>query len=263
MALSLFNTRFNLNVARRLHPSLTSLRRYSAAQNTKHEVEYPPILDLGKKACAEREKLAWHEQVKKLNTIEEKLLKVNMPAYYGLRTTPLVNDEYHYNCFPYFQHWTRTQYETGIPANWCKQSSEQIDGLVNTIRDQIIEAISFQFHGCRREYENDVNLSVEEKRRLKSAAVCQDLHRIIMKHLYGVAPHLIESEVDIEPRHEAFWMAGGKPLFQLNGKYLLTNDFFTGIEPPTDKKIWIERKVPLTEEELNEPIDRPFQYVGE
>lgn len=36
----------------------------------------------------------------------------------------------------------------------------------------------------------------------------------------------------------------------------------TGIEPPTDKKIWIERKVPLTEEEKNEPIDRPFQYVG-
>lgn len=35
-----------------------------------------------------------------------------------------------------------------------------------------------------------------------------------------------------------------------------------GIEPPTDKKIWIERKVPLTEEEKNEPVDRPFQYVG-
>lgn len=38
---------------------------------------------------------------------------------------------------------------------------------------------------------------------------------------------------------------------------------FAGIEPPTDKKIWIERKRPLTEEEENEPIDRPFQYVGE
>lgn len=37
---------------------------------------------------------------------------------------------------------------------------------------------------------------------------------------------------------------------------------FTGIEPPTDKKIWIERRVPLTEEEKNVPIDRPFQYSG-
>lgn len=35
-----------------------------------------------------------------------------------------------------------------------------------------------------------------------------------------------------------------------------------GIEPPKDKKIWIERKVPLTDEELNEPVDRPFQYIG-
>lgn len=43
----------------------------------------------------------------------------------------------------------------------------------------------------------------------------------------------------------------------------MSNGNFAGIEPPKDKKIWIERKVPLTEEELNEPVDRPFQYVGE
>lgn len=39
--------------------------------------------------------------------------------------------------------------------------------------------------------------------------------------------------------------------------------YSVGIEPPTDKKIWIERKTPLTDEEKNEPIDRPFQYSGE
>lgn len=156
MALSLFSTKLNTNLAPHLRPGISILRRYCAAQNVAVQsseetvkVEYPPILDPSKAAVAEREKLAWHEQVKKCSTIEEKLIKVNMPAYWGLRTTPLVNDEYHYNCLPYFQHWTRTQYENGLPNGWFKSPAEKVDGLVNNIREQIIEAISFQYRGFR------------------------------------------------------------------------------------------------------------------
>lgn len=67
-----------------------------------------------------------------------------------------------------------------------------------------------------------------------------------MKNVSAKAPHLLESEVDFEPRHEAFWMCGG-------------------IEPPIDKKIWLEptKTRPLkTDEEKKQPIDRPFQYFG-
>lgn len=156
MALSLFSTKFTKNLAPHLRPGISILRRYCATQNAivkstddTVKVEYPPILDQSKKAVADREKISWHEQVKKCLTIEEKLIKVNMPAYWGLRTIPLINDEYHYNCFPYFQHWTRTQYENGLPSGWFKSSTEKVDGLVNSIREQIIEAISFQYQGLR------------------------------------------------------------------------------------------------------------------
>lgn len=44
--------------------------------------------------------------------------------------------------------------------------------------------------------------------------------------------------------------------------FYVFNGHFIGIEPPKDKKIWLDRKPKLTEEELNEPVDRPFQYVG-
>lgn len=101
-------------------------------------------------------------------------------------------------------------------------------------------AVIFSF---RREYEDDVYLSNEEKTKRRTAELCLELNRVLLKHLRSTAPHLLEAEVDIEPRHESFWMAGG-------------------IEPPEDKKIWIERKKELTEEEKDEPIDRPFQYVG-
>lgn len=153
MALSLFSSKFHRNVTSRLNPGISLLKRYYAAQGAvekrEKKVDYPPILEMSRKAVKDREKMAWHEEVKKLNTIEEKLIKVNMPAYWGLRTTPLENDEYHYNCFPYFQHWTRTQYEVGLPSSWFKHSAAEVDGLVNNIRDQVIEAISFQYQGFR------------------------------------------------------------------------------------------------------------------
>lgn len=152
MALLIFQTKLK----KHLKPSVSFLRHYCAAQNALQsnakvvtKVEYPPIIDKSPAAVKNRQKIEWHEAVKKCPTIEEKLIKVNIPAYWGLRTTPLENDEYHYNCFPFFQHWTRTQYETGLPTNWFKRSTEEIDGLVNNIRDQIIDAIQFQYRGCR------------------------------------------------------------------------------------------------------------------
>lgn len=119
------------------------------APDAVQKVEYPPILDVSKKAVRTREKISWHDQVKAVQTIEEKLIKVNMPYYWGLRTIPLQNDEYHYNCLPYFQHWTRTQYEDGIPETWSKQSPEEVDRLVALVRAEIVDAIVFQYGSYR------------------------------------------------------------------------------------------------------------------
>lgn len=86
-------------------------------------------------------------------------------------------------------------------------------------------------------------MSADEKSKRKTANLCKNIDVILRKNLSAEAPHLKESAIDFEARHEAFWMCGG-------------------IEPPKDKKIWLERKFPLTEEEKNAPIDRPFQYIG-
>lgn len=45
---------------------------------------------------------------------------------------------------------------------------------------------------------------------MRTVELVRDMNRIIMKCCFEHAPHLIESEVDIEPRHEAFWMCGGE-----------------------------------------------------
>lgn len=113
------------------------------------EPVYPPILDLTRKKIAERKKIAWHEEVKNVKTIEGKLIKVNMPKYYGYQMLKLTDDKFRYNCLPYIQHWTRTQYEDGIPSGWCKRSTEEIDGLVNSVKELVEDAILFQYQECR------------------------------------------------------------------------------------------------------------------
>lgn len=45
---------------------------------------------------------------------------------------------------------------------------------------------------------------------MRNVQLVRDMNQIILKTCFETAPHLIESEVDIEPRHEAFWMCGGK-----------------------------------------------------
>lgn len=156
MALSFVGKKLDRNLITRLNSRVTVFKQDYATQNAIEKlpanaakVEYPPILDRTKSARLEREKVAWHKAVKNIKTVEEKLIKVNIPAYWGLRTTPLENDEYHYNCFPHFQHWTRTQYEDGLPHGWFKRSAEEIDRLVKNVREQIIDAVSFQYNGYR------------------------------------------------------------------------------------------------------------------
>lgn len=159
MALSIFARKFDKNIIGKVKCS--SFRYYSSTSSisanenipeTSPKVEYPPILDLSKKAKKEREKMAWHKEVEKVQTIEEKLIKINVPYYYGLRTIPL-NDQYVYNCLPYMQHWTRTQIEKELPGDWYSQSAEEVDALVNNIREEFIEAILFQYQGYRYIFE--------------------------------------------------------------------------------------------------------------
>lgn len=112
-------------------------------------VTYPEILDLSPKERRKRQKIAWHEEVKKLNTIEEKLIKVNIPRYYGWQVMSMTDQRFAYNTLPYVQHYTRTQFEDGLPNEWKKHTAEELDAIVNGVKDQIEETISFHHTGYR------------------------------------------------------------------------------------------------------------------
>lgn len=112
-------------------------------------VKYPEILDLSPEETKKREDFAWYEAVKKCGTIEEKLIKVNMPKYYGWQMMMMTDKMIPYNALPYVQQYTRTQFERGLPSDWCKRSTEELDAIVNDNIGQLEEAIAFEYQGYK------------------------------------------------------------------------------------------------------------------
>lgn len=105
MKMSLFHSRKNVNLKK-----LQLLRCYSSLSNEENNSKdlYPPILDLSIKAKKDRETLDMHQKIQALNTVEEKLLALNVPRYYGWDSIVLNENKVPYNFLPLVQNITKT-----------------------------------------------------------------------------------------------------------------------------------------------------------
>lgn len=136
-------------------------KRYitSALSEVKNEVEdatkpiYPPIEDISWKAKWKRNRQAWHDKIKSLETVEEKLFEMNMPRYYGWKSLILKEHFIPYNGLSQAQYFTRTHIvkESGLPAYYNNIiSTEQLDRMVQEIKSDIEDNIIFEY--CIRKY---------------------------------------------------------------------------------------------------------------
>lgn len=116
------------------------------------EPQYPQVMDICFKARKAREELAWHEEVKKVTTVEGKLLKVNMPKYWGWETYAFDDVFHRYNCLPYYRHWTRTNFKAGIPADYYRSTVEEENTLIGELRGLIENAVAMEVTGYRLVY---------------------------------------------------------------------------------------------------------------
>lgn len=114
------------------------------------EPEYPEIQDLSWPARRSRKALALHEELKNVTTIEGKLIKINMPRYYGFKCH-MLNEEfgYQYNCLPYYKQWTRTDFKGDIPADYFDANADEENKLISEVRHLIEETIVLQNRGIR------------------------------------------------------------------------------------------------------------------
>lgn len=104
--------------------------------------EYPEILDQSHEAKVLRKKQSWYDKIKKLETIEEKQIKINMPRYYGYKVVALNDTRIRYNSLPMIQHYTRTLFERTdkVPETL---ESEQLNSLVKSVSGEFQESVEY------------------------------------------------------------------------------------------------------------------------
>ncbi|XP_037039129.1 28S ribosomal protein S30, mitochondrial [Bradysia coprophila] len=205
------------------------------------EPQYPPILDLESKAIRLRNRQEWHDKIKNVKTIEEKLIGINMPRYYGFKSVMLNDHIFRYNSLPFFQHITRTQLvDAGLPDCY-NNLNEKVDGLLGQVKSDVEDAVLFEYTVKHEKKSFQKPLDPETENRNRTLRVVRQIHRTLMNSLAADCPHLLEVDSDTDPRHEAFWFVGG-------------------IDPP--KRIRNLRLNSWDKANADDPVNRSFQYVG-
>ncbi|KZC06833.1 28S ribosomal protein S30, mitochondrial [Dufourea novaeangliae] len=169
-----------------------------------------------------------------------------MPRYYGWRCLHLTEESIPYNALHHAQYITRTHVmnEHKLPDFYDNLIiSEQLDAIVQSLKKPIEDAIIFEHCSRLRKHEITKTINSEkEMHNLIAKSVAYQINRIILSTLASLFPHLMEVEVDFEPRKEAFWFIGG-------------------IDPPE-----ILRKMragsKFTKDIVDNPVDLPVQYFG-
>lgn len=88
----------------------------------------------------------WHEKIKSIKTVEEKLFEINTPRYYGWKSIVLSEGTIPYNSLPFVQHVTRTHLrEFKDLAPYSTDLEEESNKLLGQVKPWIEEALIFEF----------------------------------------------------------------------------------------------------------------------
>ncbi|KAH8356563.1 hypothetical protein KR200_002867 [Drosophila serrata] len=209
---------------------------------------YPEIRNLTYKARKQRNAADWHEEIRQVPTVEEKLIKINMPRYYGYKVVEFNDAKIPYNALPITQHYTRTVLEKAQQGakteNKAPEKAGADDAVFKAVREDVIEALEFA-HDYSEHLDKQPNaapLDVVAHERQLTQIIVEQLNRVLLQALSADYAHLNEVEVDYNPRHEAFWAVGG-------------------VDPP--KNVVKSKKGQKWQEDAaNDPVDRLVQYTG-
>lgn len=219
---------------------------YNEADDYTATPQYPPILDLSRPKVLERKKLAKHEAIKSVKSVEEKQIKLNMPKYYGFKCYVFQENRIPYDNLELTQHVTRTHLiETEMLPKFYDDF--KVEELVKALENRIQDAILMAYEGYRYTHDltNDLK-TTEEIESIVSSAVVEKITREIINVASQNIQHLKDVEIDISPRIESSWVVGG-------------------MLPPERVKSY-RRNAPASfqseRDRENEPIDRVIQYNG-
>ncbi|KAF5295977.1 hypothetical protein FQA39_LY12749 [Lamprigera yunnana] len=196
-----------------LQKTLKSSRFYTTVVSTIEDEytkvpQYPEILDLSREQVKKREYQAYYNTIRAVKTVEEKQIKLNMPKYYGFRCYMLYEDFIPYDNLNLVKHITKTHLIVNNELPLQVEIDTKVD--LNSLKKDIEEILLLSYDGYRKSPEvEDKRLSKREAENFLTSACLQQIHRVLLNHLLPNFPHLLKTQVDIDPRIEAFWYVGG------------------------------------------------------
>lgn len=166
--------------------------------------EYPPILDVSTEAKKKRKTEAWHQKITDLPTLEQKLMELNMPKYYGYWACRLLDTKPTLQGTSFTQYATRTHVVEGLPEGYHEKEAAATlaKELKGPVEDLLL--LNFQASLSRRDFSS--GRAIE---RHQTQNFLLGLHKILAAALAPTSEHIKDSVVDVRPRVEAFWFLGG------------------------------------------------------
>lgn len=241
--MSLFNYKRRLSLRK-----FQFLRNYASTSNEKNVAKeiYPPILDVSVRGKHERETLEMHKKIQALHTVEEKLIALNVPRYYGWESIVLNEGKVPYNFLPLVKSTTKTQLHQVqnecVSAPLTEEKLKQIlEGIKNQLEKILVYHSRSQRLSCELE-KREKPVTVAEANKKKSENLVEQIHRVIISNLSREFPHLLSAQVDNRPRIEAFWNVGG----------------FGLTEEEREKR----KKKKVSDDLLEDPSNKWIQYFG-
>lgn len=234
------------SVLRKSNIPINVIRKYASTAVNQTNTQYPPIVDTSYKARVKRKNDTWYDKIKKLESVEEKLFGLNMPRYYGWKSLNLKEGFVPYDSLEQAQYITRTHVANTreLPAFYNTIiTSEQLDASIEIVKNHIKNILSFEYYNRLREQE--ITVKTEDKKKIQNDVIhtlVYQINRILLATLSSTLPHLLETQIDYEPRTEAFWFAGG-------------------IDVPT--LLRKTRANSISQEKFaDDPVNMPVQYLG-
>ena len=130
---------------------LTTAFQQKKADNEFTEVpEYPVIEDRSILINEARKDRKWNEKIEKIETIEEKLIEINLPRYYGYKCLMLDDKIFPYNTLPFFKYATNTEFvgeKSHVPKS--EEEAKKIENLLNIVKSEVQDAFEFELDGYK------------------------------------------------------------------------------------------------------------------
>lgn len=236
-----------IRISRSLTPRIKSRAKCFSSVASQQEDEYtatpqyPPILDVSPDKKNERKKQSLYNEIKAVRTVEEKQIKLNMPRYYGFKSYMLFEEQIPYDSLTLAQHVTRTHLikNKHLPEYYNNIEIENIDDVSKLIQ----EALLMEIDGYQRLHDlRNEDLTDGEKEDIIGSSIVQAINRVLNNTLAHKYAHIVNNEVDLDPRLESAWFAGG-------------------MNPPENIRRCREGKEHLKQFADN-PTDRLMYYIG-